>query len=384
MEPSSKPNKDHQSVLVIACGGTGGHFFPGMAIAKEFQVNGGYPILFVGGHNSGKQIAVAEREGVKAIAVPAFKLPNSLFQIPKFILCFSYSILNNFLKLRGHKVEIVVGMGSYASIPVGIAAVLNRSPLIIHEGNAVLGRSNRFLARWAKAILLSFPITLNFGAKAKIEIVGMPIRKTIMDSANLTKLTISKHNKLCKEYNLNPQLPVLLVFGGSQGSQRINNLMAETIGLMDDDVSLFQVIHLTGRMNNDRLTELCKRNGLQHVIKNNEESIENLLMLSDFIVCRAGASTIFEIVTLNKRALYIPLPTAADNHQLKNASFAVENGRGEVLEEKNATPKKMVEILKKWLMNPHEDLAVLDQQNKLAQGNSAEKIVQVVNRYLDP
>ena len=363
--------------LAIACGGTGGHFYPGLTIAKEFNRRGAEAIVFIAGHQTQNQLDQASADNILAFTTTAVRLPLRKSRFPIFCVQFVTALFMNLVLLHRHRVDAVLCMGSYASAPLGVAAALYGKPLMLHEGNAVLGRTNRYLLRWTKVLMLSFPLRNGDRFRVPQKVVGMPLRESIVNAGMVEKDDMDR-DVLYREYDLNPRLRTLLVFGGSQGARAINDLILNAISQINSTLLKFQIIHLTGLERNVKFTNFYRSKGIPSVVKKRDSNIEKLYKMADLIVCRAGASTIYELAYLGKPALYVPLPTAMDNHQRENVLRILAVDGGVLLDEDDRMVRNCVTFLKQWLKDPEQFLKKGQNLKKIARPNATKDIVDII------
>ncbi len=334
--------------LGIACGGTGGHFYPGLSIAREFKARGGAAVLFIGGHHREEQLELARTHGVRAVPAPAVRLPGGPLGWLLFPWRMLFCIWKSMRLLRREKITVALGMGGYASVALGLAAVRLRIPLALHEGNASLGQANRLLSRWAKLLGLSFPLGSDTGLSVRREIVGMPIREEILQAAARGADEAGKA-ELCRELGLDPSRPIVFIFGGSQGARAVNAAVEKLLPILSDEQKILQFIHFTGRDDNAELEAAYRKAGLAAAVKARDPEIHRFYQASDFIICRAGASTIAELAVLGKAPLMIPFPGAKAKHQMANARAVMEAEGGWLLPQKELTPERLRAQLAEWL-----------------------------------
>ncbi len=209
--------------LIISCGGTGGHFYPGLSIARQCLKQDLTVRLYIAGHHSQNQQKQAQNFNIQSDIGTAVRLPNKLWKWPYFLIIFSWTTFTSMIYLLRQKPKAVLVMGSFASVPLGLAAVLTFTPLFLHEGNSVVGKANRFLSRWAKKLYLSFPVINAKVVHCEMQEVGMPIRPEIENAPAET-------SENCKtNLGFAVEKPLLLVFGGSQGAMRINNALYDSL-----------------------------------------------------------------------------------------------------------------------------------------------------------
>lgn len=363
--------------LAIACGGTGGHFFPGLTIAREFKRRGGHPILFVAGHHIDEHLDHARKNEIVAVPTKAIRLPANKLMLPYFAIQFLHALNFNLGLIRRHRIDIALGMGSFASAPLAIASLLARRPLLLHEGNAVVGKTNRWLAKWSRTLMLSFQLSEHCDVPGKHAVVGMPVRDTIQKIAK-NPLPDVDRAQLCREHGLSPEIPIVLVFGGSQGAARINLLIKNTVEELSRELTGFQIIHLTGQNDNSEFVSLYNSKGVDCFVKRYSEDIGKLFLIANLVVCRAGASTIFELALLGLPAVLIPLPWAADNHQFENAAIVVSQNAGLLLEEKDCTVEHFTKIIEKLHNDAKSIRAMGDRIRTLAKPQATGDIVDII------
>ena len=168
--------------LAIICGGTGGHFYPGLSVARALKAQGGEPRLFIGGHKVGDQRKTAESHGVTALEIPSARLPKNPFAALSFIVKVSSGFLESRRRLREFKPDAVLGMGSFTSVPMALAAAAGSVPLFLHDGNARVGKANRFLSRFARLTMTAFPAVNPEAVRSPCVCAGMPLRPELVQN----------------------------------------------------------------------------------------------------------------------------------------------------------------------------------------------------------
>lgn len=333
--------------LVIACGGTGGHFYPSLAIAQRFVQEGHRATLLLAGRHTETQQQTAAKCGLDSVVVPAVRLPGTfkekLLFFPRLLNC----VWRSRQALRLLRPDVLLGMGSFAAVPACMA--LPRSiPMTLHEGNAHMGKANRLFARRAAAIGLSLPLAAApAGRQLKTTTVGMPLREALLKAAGKPAPP-----DFLVSLGLQPDRQTVLVFGGSQGARFINELFTGTAPLLSaEDAARLQFIHLTGTEDNAALTQAYRQAGIPVSIRASDPNIESCYQVADLVVCRGGASSICELALFAKPAILIPLPSAADDHQTVNAEMVHGADAACHFPQRQATPKDMAEKLASWLAN---------------------------------
>lgn len=348
--------------VLIAAGGTGGHIYPGIAVAKEvLKRDSASEILFVGTAR-GLETKIVPENGFKLSLINSAGLKNvglmgklkGLFILPKSFLE-ARSIIKNF------KPDVVVGAGGYVSGPVLLMASLMRVPTLVMDSNALPGFTNRKLAPFVTKAALTFEDALPFFGKKGI-VTGNPVRKEFFEIA--PKARDGKMN--------------LLIFGGSQGARAINNAMVEALKSLPHE--RLNIVHQTGEGDFETIKELYNRAGFGDVaeVKPYISNMVDEFAKSDLIICRAGATSCAEIAAAGKAALMIPLPTAADDHQRKNAEALERNGAAQMILQKDLSGKTLAEKITDLINAPEKITAMETAAKKLAKADAAEVTVDLI------
>lgn len=337
--------------ILFTGGGTGGHVFPLVAIARETRRL--YPKenleFYYAGPNDEFANILLSQEGFEIKKIIAGKLRryfalknfiDILFKIPAGFFQSIFLIL----KLRP---DLVFSKGGLGSIAVTFAARLFRVPVFIHESDVVPGLSNQKTADWAKKIFTSFPKTEYFDPK-KIIVTGNPIRPEVLNGSK---------EKAGEAFGLTFSKPIILIMGGSQGAEPINDFVLRILNVLLKD---YEIIHATGRENIKSMqaeSQVIIDKDLDkyyHPIAFlDEEKIKHAYQAADIIISRSGSGSIFEIAALGKPSILVPLPSAAGNHQAKNAYAYAETGAAQVIEQENLTPNFFLQEIK--LLFLHND-----------------------------
>jgi UDP-N-acetylglucosamine--N-acetylmuramyl-(pentapeptide) pyrophosphoryl-undecaprenol N-acetylglucosamine transferase len=299
--------------IILSAGGTGGHLFPAQALARQLVSN--YDLLFVAGGLATSFYFDRKKYAFQEIPTATFALnrPLEILQGGKKI----YQGMRKSLRILDEfDPDLVIGFGSYFTLPLLLASLKKKIPFILHEQNAIPGKVNRYFSRFAQLTAVTFPDSIGF-LKGKIQEVRYPLKSYD---------PISKKEALDYYGRLHEGKKTLLVFGGSQGGRGINQLFLEAISFLDGS---FQILHFTGKHDNGE--NICKtyaKSGIVAVVKSFEEKMEYAWALADFAITRAGAGTIAELVEFEKPALLVPFPYASENHQVKNGQFFTEKVQG--------------------------------------------------------
>ncbi|MFP4158099.1 MAG: undecaprenyldiphospho-muramoylpentapeptide beta-N-acetylglucosaminyltransferase [Desulfobacterales bacterium] len=322
--------------LVIAGAGTGGHLFPGIAVADELMKrSSGSRVLFITTGRPVERTVLADRSfEISEISASGFKgmgllkkmgaltvLPRGLFQ--------SLRLLKSF------RADAVLGMGAYSSAPVLVAASLSGIPGFIHEQNRIAGMTNRWLGRFAKLVFVSFKDTCIGSNPGKIVYTGNPVRSEIRRCAKARMQVEGKDPE--------DQFTVL-VLGGSQGASAINTAMTEAFSHITNPEK-FRVIHQTGTRDEETVRLAYESMGVEATVSAFFNDMESVYKQADLAVCRAGASTVAEIAAVGLPAVFVPFPHAADDHQAANAEGLESAGAAEIIYEKDLNGRELARRL---------------------------------------
>jgi UDP-N-acetylglucosamine--N-acetylmuramyl-(pentapeptide) pyrophosphoryl-undecaprenol N-acetylglucosamine transferase len=318
--------------LLIAGGGTGGHLYPGMAVAEEVTARGG-EVLFVGTSRglearvvpaAGYPLELLQVSGLKRVALSA--LLRGLGRVP-------LAIARSLAILRRFRPDAVLGVGGYASGPVVLAAALRGYPTAIQEQNSVPGFTNRTLGRFVRAVLVAFPEAARSFPARKVTLVGNPVRRRFVETASAAAAGGAG----------------LLVVGGSQGARAVNDLVLGAAELLAARGALPPLVHQTGPADADRCAERYRALGLDRdgrvTARPFIEDMAAALSAAALVVGRAGALTLAELAIVGRPAVLIPLPTAADDHQTRNAAAFADAAAAVVLPQHDATPAGLADLI---------------------------------------
>jgi UDP-N-acetylglucosamine--N-acetylmuramyl-(pentapeptide) pyrophosphoryl-undecaprenol N-acetylglucosamine transferase len=326
--------------IIIAAGGTGGHLYPGIAIAREVLAEAGNKVLFVG-TEQGIEARVLPKESLPLQFVAVGRLKGmSLGSIVRTLVTLPRGLSQSVGLLRRERPDAVVGVGGYASGPVALAAWFLRVPLVIVEPNSYAGLANRVLGRFAKQVFVCFPgrdLQGFFPGKKKV-LTGPLVRKGI---------TNGDRDQALAAFGLEPGRFTVFVMGGSGGAHAVNMAMKEAAPELKRITGL-QVLHQTGEKDIEDVKEGYRRAGVRAVVLPYIHDMAGAYAAADLVVSRSGATTVAELAVCGKRAVLIPYPFAADNHQEYNARSLAERGGGEVIVQKDLTPSKLASVIQQY------------------------------------
>ena len=336
--------------LAISCGGTGGHFYPGLAVARKFKENGGNVLLLIGGKNAPAQSRIADSYGIENIQIPASPpslRPMGFLRFFRNFLTGKKMVKKAFLQ---HKTQALLCMGSFASLPPAFAAKSLAIPLFLHDGNARLGKANKFLSRYAKALALSFPSPDAAKCHCPAIFTGMPLRKELKENISLSKeKAIDFINEKYGSAFTHTD-PILLAFGGSLGAASLNKAVLQLLTL--PGAEKLQFIHLAGKGKVQALEEAYASFKGKKLLLESSDVMHFLYPAADLIICRAGGSTVAESACFGKYTFLVPYPFAAEDHQFDNASFLAESGGASILRDDAFLVEKLKKNVSLFLASP--------------------------------
>ncbi|MFH1379029.1 MAG: undecaprenyldiphospho-muramoylpentapeptide beta-N-acetylglucosaminyltransferase [bacterium] len=307
----------NNKLIIIAAGGTGGHVFPGIALGYELKRKN-YNVRFITRKND-LFIPLLNKHSFdySTINIHGWNRRLSFRIFSSFALCIA-SFFKSLQILTNCKPSAVVGMGGYVSLPVVVAAWFKNIPVLIHEQNIVPGLTNSISSCFAKKIAISFDESKSKFKSNKIIVTGNPVRNDLLgdEPKNAQKNLHIPSNKL-----------VVLIFGGSQGASSINAHMLSAINIIErtsTDKPFF--IHITGKKDYAKVLQAYTSKQIPALVKDFTNDMGILYSAADLVICRAGASTIAELIYMQKPAILVPYPHAAGDHQKKNAEYLFNKG----------------------------------------------------------
>jgi UDP-N-acetylglucosamine--N-acetylmuramyl-(pentapeptide) pyrophosphoryl-undecaprenol N-acetylglucosamine transferase len=322
--------------VIIAAGGTGGHLYPGVSLARELKSRGCEVLLVVRKDDPGKNIL--KNEGILYKEIPACGFPSfSPLRVMRFVFTLIHGMISSNSAINEFKPDAVIGMGAYVSFPVVFAAWTKRIKTIIHEQNCISGKANRILGRIVDKIAVSFEQTKKEFPQDKVVYTGNPVRPDI---------AVEYSQGVYEKYGLSKDKFTVLVFGGSQGASKINNVVISALADLMDIKERIQFIHLTGKKDYMSVGNGYRERGFSAYVNEYLDSMGEAYMLSDLVISRAGASTVSELEIVNKPAVLVPYPYATRNHQEYNASDLVKSHRAVLVKDKDFTEKVFAEAVK--------------------------------------
>jgi UDP-N-acetylglucosamine--N-acetylmuramyl-(pentapeptide) pyrophosphoryl-undecaprenol N-acetylglucosamine transferase len=353
--------------LLIAGGGTGGHLFPGVALAEELRAREpAAEILFIGTRRGiearvlpdlGWPVEFIEVSGLKSVGVTGalrglVRLPRALWQARRIV--------------RRFQPDAVIGVGGYASGPVVLAARLRRVPTAICEQNSIPGLTNRWLGRVVRAVFLTFDESRRFFKPRKVLMSGNPVRRAL-----LTGLADGR-----SEHSFRPEDGRLhvLVCGGSQGAIAVNELASGALIALAKELPL-AIVHQTGEKDREATVARYAAAGVAADCHAFITDMTSAYRTADLVIGRAGATTVAELAIAGRPAVFIPFPFAADNHQELNAREMADKGAALVFRQAELTADKLAEALRPLLADPARRVAMASAMHALAKPDAAKSVI---------
>lgn len=351
--------------ILIAAGGTGGHITPGVAIANRLKEDGN-KIVFVGTEN-GMEVDLVPKAGfdIKYIHAKGLQRGLSLKNIKSFIELFK-GILDVKKIIKEEKIDLVIGTGGYVTAPAMMAAIQCKVPTLIHESNALPGKTTIWLSGKVDRVAVGFKETLEKLPKAKCGVY----------TGNPTKLTNTLSKEQAKE-KLGITKPLVLIFGGSQGAKKLNDTMIELINTAQ--IENYQIIYATGPKHYDEIISKINVKNENVRVEKYIYNMEEVMLASDLAVCRSGALTVTELGIVGLPAILIPFPYAAENHQYYNAKTIEDSKAGIIIEEKDLSS----EILKKKIDDILNNSEKLQEMKELAKKEEMKNAIEKIMREIE-
>ena len=348
--------------FIVACGGTGGHTFPGLAVARELRSRGHDVTVWVSGR-------AVESSVMAAWDGPTFSTRARPLH-PKYLFSLLLSRFRCGREMKRFKPHAILAMGSYSSLPPVLAAVARRVPVILHEANMVPGRAVGYLARYASTVAITFPETVEYLRGRETVVTGLPVRAEIVGQPRFGDMPA---DVFC-----------VFVTGGSQGAHRVNELVSQALVFLKQDVEKkalarkFQVIHQTGVADEADVKARYAAAGIPARVQAFEREMGRAFATADLVISRAGASTCFELALVGKPAFFIPLPSALRNHQHFNALSFVKSGGADEGIQDSLTPRALANYIQHKMLHPEELAEKALAMRNAAVPDAAAKVADVV------
>ncbi|MBI5848698.1 MAG: undecaprenyldiphospho-muramoylpentapeptide beta-N-acetylglucosaminyltransferase [Nitrospirae bacterium] len=361
--------------VMIAGGGTGGHLFPGLALAEEFKKrNAGAEVVFVGTEH-GIESKIIPREGyplqfLRAEGIVGKSFMKKIGGVAKLALSF----LDARRILAAMSPDIVIGVGGYASGAVVLTASLRSIPTLIHEQNSVPGTTNKILGRFVDRICVTYQESMSAFPMGKTFLSGNPVRMKVLKG---------ERESACRLFSLASEMFTVFIFGGSSGASSINRTMVDALNHLGDLKENIQFLHQTGDRDFEGIREAYRKSGVKGTVAPFIYQMAEAYAAADIVISRAGATTLAELTGLGKPAILIPYPHAAGRHQEFNALKLKEMGAAYVLFEQDMNGQALAAVIREMFGNP-EGLKEMQRASRgLGRPDAGSKIVDLAMGLLN-
>ncbi len=355
---------------IIACGGTGGHLFPGIAVAEVLRERGHDVLLFV----SEKEIdslALSTRSQFRFEKLPTVGFPSLVSpRIFGFMRRFTESLSLCRSIYKKFQPQVVLGMGGFTSTAPILAGRMRGISTLVHESNAIPGKANRIAAKMVGAVLLGFKEAAQFFPKARTEITGTPIR---------SELKRVDRQLARQKLGLQAHLPTMLVMGGSQGASGINRAMIKTLPVLRN--AALQIIHLSGARDERLVADNYRREQIPAYVAAFHHHMEEVYSAADFAVARSGAASLAELAFFGLPTILIPFPYAADDHQTRNAEIFARAGAAFVVKESDVTPELLSQKIFAMAGQPEQLRRMSEKSLGLAPRDAADRVATTMEKF---
>ena len=354
--------------IVITGGVTGGHLFPGVALADEFlSKDARNQIRFISVGNDLEKNTLSRKDyGLSTVSVYGmkgkgiFNQVKSLFNLPR-------SLWQAMRIIRDFDPQIVVSVGSFAAGPATLAAWMLRKKIVLCEQNIIPGITHRILSRFAKRIYVSFEDTRAKFNKEKTRCFGNPVRSEFFSQMNGTEETVGDSQP--------SETFTVLVVGGSQGAHNINMSVIEALGHLENKHQ-FEFVHQTGVQDAAMVKDAYEVHGVKGIVKAFYDDMGWQYKQADLVICRSGATTVAELTAMGKPAIFIPFPHATDNHQYLNARSLAEAGAAEMIQERDLNGQGLAQKIQYYAQNRNNLASMAKKAKEFGHPEAAKKIVQ--------
>ncbi len=326
--------------IMITGGGTGGHISPAVAVVQELQARDKQLVLQWVGKKGSLEERVCASLSLSFRSVPVQSWPRKFRVLGVFVLIkLFFGVLYGMIHISNFRPQVVLATGGYVSVPLGVAAWLMKVPLIIHEQNKRLGMANKLLAPKAKMLILSYPDTKGDYSLEKSCVLGNPVRTDF--------LSLPARSQARASLELDESVPVVFVYGGSQGARSLNRALGEAIARFAEDE--VQFLWMTGRHDVGEARQKAESVAARVEVFSFVDDMAGTCAAADLIICRAGASSTAEIAAMGKPSILVPYPHAAENHQEQNARAFEEAGAAVVVLDSECTADRLAELISSML-----------------------------------
>lgn len=360
--------------VVIAGGGTGGHIFPGIAIAEELKRRDeSAEVIFIGTEH-GIEASIVPKEGypiryLRAEGIVGKSLMKKFSSVIKTI----FSVYDSYKLLKGLRPDALIGLGGYASFGPVFTGYILSIPTIIMEQNSVPGLANKFLGKIADIVCVTYHESISFFSKSKTYITGNPVRHKILTASRESGYQL---------FGLEKGRFTIFVFGGSSGARKINNALCGAFNHIHDIRDKIQFLHQTGKNDYEMVRETYRKWGIKGTVSPFIHQMPEAYAVADLIISRAGATTLAELTALGRTAILVPYPYAAGHHQELNAQRLSEMGAARVIFDHELDGEILAKNIRELYDDPGTRLEMQRASKSLGRPDAAQKIVEIMNSLL--
>lgn len=353
---------DRKVRILIMAGGTGGHVFPGLAVAEVLRADG-HEVVWLGTER-GLEARLVPGAGLalEQISISGLR-GKSMLTLLLAPVRLVRAVWQSLRLLRRLHPNVVLGMGGFVSGPGGLAAWLLRVPLCVHEQNSIAGITNRLLSRLANRVMEAFPGAMP--PEANAEVVGNPVRSALHELPDPAERLTGRDGRLR-----------LLVIGGSQGARRLNQVVPAALGQLIGRLPV-EVWHQTGEADHDLVQRSYSTLGIQGRVDAFIDDMAAAYAWADLVICRAGALTISELTAVGLGSILVPYPHAVDDHQTANAQWLCENRAALLLPDSELTPATLADMLAELGADRDRLYTMADHARQLARPDAAAEVASI-------
>ena len=348
--------------VILAGGGTGGHVIPAIAIAQQLRDSYGAEVVFIGTER-GIETRLVPAAGFQLRLIEVGQLNRvSLATRLKTLTALPRAVIASWAAMTSFRPDVVIGVGGYASGPAMLAAGLRGTPSLIFEPNVVPGFANRLVAFMANAAAVHFEQTQRWFQNC--EVTGVPVRREFFEVPPRRQ----------------GEAPTLLLFGGSQGSRALTRILVDSLPALVQRIPELHIIHQTGEREYQAIAADYLKVPVPAEVSPFITNMAGAFARADLLVCRSGASTVAEVAAAGKPAIFVPLPTAADDHQLRNAETLASQQAAMLIRESELTPERFVETVAALITDRARLDAMGNRARRLAHDDAAAHIARMAAR----
>ncbi len=356
--------------IVIAGGGTGGHIFPALAVAKELKKTiSDVSITFVG-TVKGIESKIIPKEGYDIRFIRSEGLVGKdLVSTGRSLLRLPMSLMDSRRILKEIGPDLVMGVGGYSSGPLVLCARLMGIPSLIHEQNTLPGLTNRILGKFADSVAVTYHESMKYFPPEKTYLTGNPVREEILKGVR---------DRGCKTFSLDRELFTIFIFGGSSGAHNINHAIGEALVYLESFKKNVQFLHQTGEKDFDAVKEIYSSKGFKGTVLPFAYEMADAYAVADLIISRAGATTLAELTACGKASILIPYPYAAGNHQEINARKLWDAGAAQMLLDRELNGKTLSDMIRFLLEDPDAIGEMERTSQSLGSSEATKKIIELI------